>query len=125
MITLKGVLPHDTLSYNFLINYNTLSHNFYQKRTPCSIIFTVKGHPFEPKIMELSLVERHIPSSQVWEYPPSPGWSKATKKTEKSYSTIPALPCILRPCRKSSAIFQCYLGDSSKIKIKYPSTSAG
>ena len=60
MITLKGVLPHDTLSDNFLINCNTLSHNFYQKRTPCRIIFTVKGHP----------VERHIPSSQVWEYPP-------------------------------------------------------
>ena len=60
MITLKGVLPHDTLSHNFLINYNTLSHNFNQKRTPCRIIFTVKEHP----------VERHIPSSQVWEYPP-------------------------------------------------------
>ena len=59
MITLKGVLPHDTLSHNFLINCNTLSHNLYQKRTPCRIIFTAKGHP----------VERHIPSSQVWEYP--------------------------------------------------------
>ena len=47
MITLKGVLPHDTLSHNFLINCNTLSHNFYQKRTPCRIIFTVKGHPVE------------------------------------------------------------------------------
>ena len=68
--TLKGILPHDTLSHNFLINCNTpshnflinciiLSHNFYQKRTPCRIIFTVKGLP----------VERHIPSSQVWEYP--------------------------------------------------------
>ena len=63
MITLKGVLPCDTLSQNFLINCNTLSHNFYQKRTPCRIIFTVKGHP----------VERHIPSSQVWEYPPPRG----------------------------------------------------
>ena len=57
---LKGILPHDTLSHNFLINCNTLSHNPYQKRTPCRIIFTVKGHP----------VERQIPSSQVWEYPP-------------------------------------------------------
>ena len=47
----------NTLSHNFLINCNTLSHNFYQKRTPCRIISTVKGHP----------VERHIPSSQVWE----------------------------------------------------------
>ena len=54
---LKGILPHDTLSHNFLINCNTLSHNFYQKRTPCRIIFTVKEHT----------VERHIPSSQVWE----------------------------------------------------------
>ena len=63
MINLKGVLPRDTLSHNFLINSNILSHNFYQKRTPCRIIFTVKGHP----------VERHIPSSQVWEYPPPPG----------------------------------------------------
>ena len=60
LITLKGVPPHDTLSHNFFINYNSLSHNFYQKRTPCRIIFTVKGHP----------VGRHIPSSQVWEYPP-------------------------------------------------------
>ena len=57
--TLKGILPHDTLSHNFLINCDTLSHNFYQKRTPCCRIFTVKGHP----------VERHILSSQVWEYP--------------------------------------------------------
>ena len=64
MITLKGVLPRDTLSHNFLINCNALSHNLYQKRTPCRIIFTVKGHP----------VERHIPSSQVWEYPPPPGF---------------------------------------------------
>ena len=56
---LKGILPHDTLSHNFLINCNTLSHNFYQKRTPYRIIFTVKGHP----------VEWLIPSSQVWEYP--------------------------------------------------------
>ena len=54
---LKNFLPHDTLSHNFLINCNTLSHNFYQKRIPCRIIFTVKGHP----------VERHIPSCQVWE----------------------------------------------------------
>ena len=58
--TLNSVLPHDTLWHNFLITCNTLSHNLYQKRTPCRIIFTVKGHP----------VERHIPSSQVWEYPP-------------------------------------------------------
>ena len=56
--TLKGILPHDTLLHNFLINCNTLSHNFSQKRTPCCIIFTVKGHP----------VELHIRSSQVWEY---------------------------------------------------------
>ena len=49
----------NTLSYNFLINCNTLSHNFYQKRTSCCIIIIVKGHPFE----------RHIPSSQIWEYP--------------------------------------------------------
>ena len=42
---------------------NTLSHNFYQKRTPCRIISTVKGHT----------VQRHIPLSQVWEYPPPPG----------------------------------------------------
>ena len=62
MRTLKGVLPHDTLSHHFLINCNALSHNFYQKRTPCRIIFTVKGHP----------VEWHIPLSQVWEYP-TPG----------------------------------------------------
>ena len=58
--TLKGILPHDTLSHNFLINCNSLSHNFHQKRTPCRITFTAKGHP----------VERHIPSIQVWEYPP-------------------------------------------------------
>ena len=57
---LKSVLPNDTLSYNFLINCNSLSHNFHQKRTPCCIIFTLKGHP----------VEQHIPSSQVWEYTP-------------------------------------------------------
>ena len=57
--TLKGILPHDTLSHKFLINCNTLSHNFYQKRIPCHIIFTVKGHHFA----------RHIPSSQIWEYP--------------------------------------------------------
>ena len=60
---LKDVLPHDTLSHNFLINCKTLSHAFYQKKKACRIIFTVKGHP----------VERHIPSSQVWEYPPPPG----------------------------------------------------
>ena len=58
--TLKGILPHDTLSHNFPFNCNTLSHDFYQKRIPCRLTFTVKGHP----------VERHIPSSQVWEYPP-------------------------------------------------------
>ena len=46
---MKGILPHDTLL-----------HNFYQKGAPCYIIFTAKGHP----------VKRHIPSSQVWEYPP-------------------------------------------------------
>ena len=51
MRTLKDVPPHDTLSHNFLINSNTLSHNFYQKRTPCRITSTVKGHP----------IERHIP----------------------------------------------------------------
>ena len=56
---LKHVLPHDTLSHNFLINCNTLTLNFYQKRTPCPIIFTAKGHP----------VEWHIPSCQVWESP--------------------------------------------------------
>ena len=61
---LKGILPHDTLSHNFLINCNTLSSNSYQNRTPCRIIFTVKGHP----------VERHIPSSKVWEYPPPTWW---------------------------------------------------
>ena len=47
--TLKGIFPHDTLSHKFLINCNTLSHNFYRKRTP--------------------YVEGYIPSSQVWEYP--------------------------------------------------------
>ena len=43
--TLKGILPRDTLSHNFLINCNTLSHNCYQKRTPCRIIFTGKDTP--------------------------------------------------------------------------------
>ena len=33
---------------------------------PCRIILTAKGHP----------VERHIPSGQVWEYPPSEGIDK-------------------------------------------------
>ena len=37
---------------------DTLSHNFPFCMIPCRIIFTAKGHP----------VERHIPSSQVWEY---------------------------------------------------------
>ena len=69
--TLKGILPHDTLFHNFLINCNTLSHNFYQKSTPCRIILTVKGHP----------VERHIPASQVWEYPP---WT--LKPVEQSFT---------------------------------------
>ena len=58
----KNVLSHYTLSHNFLINCNVLSHNFYQNRTPCGIIFTVKGHP----------VERHSPSSQVW------GWTQSS-----------------------------------------------
>ena len=61
--TLKNVLPHDTLQYNFLINCYNPRHNFYQNMTPCRIILTVKGH----------LVERHIPSSQVWECPPPRG----------------------------------------------------
>ena len=65
--TLKVILPHDTPSHNFLINCNTLSHNFYQEKTPCRIIFAVKGHP----------VERHIPSSQEWKYPPPPRGSAA------------------------------------------------
>ena len=47
MRTLKGVLPRDTLSHNFLINWNTLSHNLYQKRTPCRIIFTVKAVAYQ------------------------------------------------------------------------------
>ena len=42
---LKNVLPHDTLSHDFLINCNNLSHNFNQNRRPCHIIFTVKGYP--------------------------------------------------------------------------------
>ena len=75
MRTLKGFLPHDTLSHNFLINCNTLSHNFYQKRTPCRIIFTAKGHP----------VERHIPSGQVWEYPPPPGVDMSTQSSPWHY----------------------------------------
>ena len=58
--TLTNVLPPDTMSHNFLIDCNTLSHNFYQNRTPCRMIFTVEGHP----------VEQHIPSSQIWKYPP-------------------------------------------------------
>ena len=80
--TLKGIFPHDTLSHNFLINCNTLSHNFYQKRTPCRIIFTIKGHS----------VERHIPSSQVcqvWEYPPPPpGLQSQWITTRRPYSAL-------------------------------------
>ena len=57
--TLNGILPQGTLSHNFLINCITLWHDFSQKRTPCRILFTVKGHP----------IKRHIPSSQIWEYP--------------------------------------------------------
>ena len=75
--TLKGIVPHVTLSHNFLINCNTLSHNFYQKRTPCRIIITVKGHP----------VERHIPSSQVWEYPP-PGITSARNFEFRAFEGI-------------------------------------
>ena len=60
--TLKSFLPHDTLSHDFLINCNTLSDNFCQKRTPCGIIFTVKGYP----------VERHIPTIQACECSPPP-----------------------------------------------------
>ena len=69
--TLKDVLPHDTPSHNFLINRNTLSNNFNQKRTPCRRIVTVKGHP----------VERYISLSQVWEYPPPRGFLGAQNKT--------------------------------------------
>ena len=79
--TLKGVLPRDTLSHNFLINCNTLSHNFCQKRTPCRIIFTVKGHP----------VERHIPSSQVWEYPPQ-GWACSQEPFLRDSLRLTTLP---------------------------------
>ena len=43
--SLKNFLQHDTLSHNFLVNFNTLSHIFSLKRTPFSIIFTEKGHP--------------------------------------------------------------------------------
>ena len=55
----KKLPPHDTLSHNFRINCNTLSHNYYQKRTPCRISFTLKGHR----------VEQLVPSSQIWETP--------------------------------------------------------
>ena len=85
--TVKGILPHDTLSHNFLINCNTLSHNFYQKRTPCRTIFTLKGHP----------VERHIPSNQVWEYPPPPRIVPTPKNRSASF----------RRYRKMFFVFEC------------------
>ena len=40
---IKNFLPQDTLSHNHLINCSIPQHNFYQKRTPCLIVFTVKG----------------------------------------------------------------------------------
>ena len=58
----KSIVFISTLSHNFLINCNTSLDDFYQKKTPCRLIFTVKGLPFE----------RHIPLSQVWEYSSPP-----------------------------------------------------
>ena len=62
--TLKKILPHDTLSHNFLTNCSTLALDFIRKGDPVAYFFTATRDP----------VERHNPSSQVWEclVPPPP-----------------------------------------------------
>ena len=55
--SLKGILPHNALSHNFLINCNNLSHDFYQKRTPYRIFSTIKRHPVKSSMEVLS--QRH------------------------------------------------------------------
>ena len=104
--TLKGIFPHDTLSHNFLINCNTLSHNFYQKKTTCRIIFTVKGHP----------VEQNIPSSQVWEYPRPPTGLHCTasriaefRKQKQTLERTSGLCTLSKPFRNPTANVMCLL----------------